>query len=169
LLNFFATRSNPLQERILILIADMNTSASILTPSKKLYAYLGELLHKKEPQTYAKLIQFVPRSDISPDLTNISNDFLSFCKVQNIEPTEYRGNIYKHSKTEQKSLFIAVIIVKYGFFTRNLAKNLAESLNQDKSWTCKMIKEADTRYRCLHEFHSQVDTILEKMKEVSIG
>lgn len=131
-----------------------------LTPNRKLYALLGELLHKKEPETYAKLIQFIPNK--AADQDKITNDFISFCGVQGINPDDHRGNLYKHSKTEQKLLFIAVVIVKYGIYSKNISKYITSALNQNKTLTCRMIKEADVRYRCHKDFKSQVDNIVIK-------
>lgn len=143
----------------------MLSQPSIQHPSRKLFALAGELLHKKDPATYAKLIQLIPQYE-KPDQIIISKDFLSFCQIQQINPEEYRGNIYKHSKTEQKSLFVAVIIAKYGRYTRNVPKYLSAALNQNKNLTGRMIEEAETRYRCSTTFKLEIDNIIEKMNHV---
>ena len=133
-------------------------------PSRKLYALLGELLHKKEPETFAKLIQLVPKSEIKPNQEKVSQDFISFCSIQNIKPEECRGNLYKHSKTEQKYLFIAVILAKYGSLIP--PKYITATLSQHRWLTHKMIEVADTRYRCHYDFKQQVDVILKNMDNV---
>jgi hypothetical protein len=136
-----------------------------LQPSRKLYALLGELLHKKEPDTYAKLIQFIP-TGLKPNPEEIHKYFLSFCKIQDLNPEEYRGNIYKHSKTEQKSLFAAIVITKYGLHSKNISKYISVVLDQDLSWTYKMIKDADVRYRHQKHYKVLVDDIISKIGEV---
>ena len=128
---------------------------------------LGKLVLQREPETAAKLIPLIAeprRSQI--DQRTISSDFLTFCSIQNIKPESYRGNIYKHSKTEIRGLFVAVMVIKYGSASRNIGKYLSATLGQKKQWTSQMIGEAETRYRCNAEYRDQVNGIIKKMEEI---
>jgi hypothetical protein len=139
-------------------------------PSRKLYALLGELLQKKEPETYAKLIQLIPTQP-KTEITEvvISEKFASFCMVQNIAPAICRDSLYDRSIVDQKRLFVGIIIKLYGVGQRRLGKHLSSALGQQKQITSKMIAEAEVRYRVGGDFRDLVDITIEKMKEAGYG
>lgn len=124
------------------------------------FSLLGKLLLTKKPEIARALISEympVPAQPIETDLNKIPAYFQTFCDLQQINPKEYTGALYKSSKIDKRRLFVAVIILMYHPRTRLVAKYISETIGQDPSNTVRLIKEAGFRYNKLEEFRGQVD------------
>lgn len=130
------------------------------------FQLLGRLLVIKKPDVARELFEFIPKQieAIEHDLTKIPAYFISFCQLNNIEPKDYIGPLYKSSKIDKRRFFIAAIILLYNPQTRLLQKHISDALQQDQSATGRMIKEVEFRYKNLADFKCEVDEIVEKIK-----
>lgn len=78
-------------------------------------ALLGLVLCQTKPDIANELIsQYIPKQEpIEKDLNKISDFFLSFCQINNLNPKDFIGPIYKSSKVEMRRRFVASIIHIY--------------------------------------------------------
>src|SRR5689334_21825897 len=90
-------------------------TATDTTFSRKQFAFLGKIFLQKEPEIAGKLIEkYLPKSEPSEkDLTKIPAYYISFCKVQGINPQDFIGPLHKTSKVNVRRTFIAVILHIY--------------------------------------------------------
>lgn len=124
---------------------------------------LGRILLSKEPAIAQALIsEYLPARSkpIETDLTKIPDYFTSFCELQQINPEDYTGALYKSSKIDKRRLFVAVIILMYHRRTKLVAKCISETVGQDPAMTTRMIQEVEFRYSKVDEFKSQVDEVV---------
>lgn len=126
------------------------------------FSLLGKLLLTKKPEIARALISEympAPAQPIETDLNKIPAYFQTFCDLQQINPKDYTGALYKSSKIDKRRLFVAVIILMYHPRTRLVAKYISETIGQDKGHTSKMIDQVNFRYKKMDEFRLQVDDI----------
>lgn len=126
---------------------------------------LGRLLLKKKPEIAQELIsEYLPaRVPLDADLDKIPDYFQTFCRLQQLDPKEYTGPLYKSSKIDKRRLFVAAIILMYHPRTRLVAKYISETIGQDPSNTVKLIQEVEFRYKELEDFKTQVDEIVKTL------
>lgn len=134
-------------------------------PGNKYFIQLGKLLSKQKPELAEELSQYLPasRQPIESDLTKVPFYFQSFCAIQQIDPKEYTGALYKSSKIDKRRFFIAVMILLYHPRTRLLAKCISETIGQDPGDTTRMIQQVEFRYQHIEEFRVQVDGMVEML------
>ncbi len=126
---------------------------AILNNSRQ-FALLGKILLHKKPEVAKELYQYLPKEPIETDFLKIPHYFISFCRIQDIEPENIRAN--------ERRIFIGAMILLYNPKTRLLLKYLSETIKQFPSNTSVMIEEVEFRYRKVDEFRMQVDDVVKK-------
>jgi len=79
-----------------------------LNLNKKQFLLLGRLYASQKPELARELLSIYDKKPIAQDHSLISTFFLTFCLLQNINPDEYRGSLFKSKKVELRRLFYSV-------------------------------------------------------------
>ena len=147
-----------------------------LSLSPKEYSILGRLCASQKPDVARELLSIYDNKPLDKDHPNIQVYFIEFCRLQDIDPEEYKGALFKASKVEQRRLFIACMVhiylphlyvsattaagirLDYGFIS-----SLAESLNQKKSNISKMVREIVVTEKVYDEFRDRATWLVEQL------
>lgn len=152
----------------------MLTATSSFT--RKHYAFLGKLLLQKEPETAHKLITTYISAEqpTETDFTKIDSFFVKFCNLQNIEPEDHKGPLYKSDKVDTRRKFISAMVHLYypQAFTQpidsidvvtGLVRNISIVLKQNQGNVSKMIRQAIIWEKQYEDFSLSVTNIIEKL------
>jgi hypothetical protein len=148
--------------------------------SKKHYAILGRLVLQKDPETAHKLMSlYLPEQQpTETDLSKINSFFTIFCELQDINPEDLRGPVYKSWKVDTRRKFVAAMVHLYypqAFLVpmdsidavTGLVKNISIVLKQDMGNTSKMIRQAVIWEGQYEDFERSVKEIIEKLSNGS--
>jgi len=147
-----------------------------LNLNKKQFLLLGRLCASQKPELARELLSIYNEKPISQDHSLISAFFLTFCQLQNINPDDYRGSLFKSKKVELRRLFIASMThiyiphvhnepancmrLHYGFL-----KQLSQELQQKPQNVGKMIREVITIEKVYEEFRANVKALTLKLTQ----
>ena len=133
----------------------------MLALNRRDYTLLGKLLCQQKPDV---AIELSSQLTGETDLSKLSGYFSIFCILKNLNPNQIQGALFKSSLIENRRLFLGAILSIYNPHTRALSISLANLLKMDKSLLRRQIDETNVRYRAYHDFRSEVDLIVTKMK-----
>lgn len=143
--------------------------------TKRQYSILGRLCANQMPDKSRELLSIFNVKPIEQDHSRIGQFFLSFCQIHNVNPDDYRGSLFKSTKSDQRRLFVACMVrmylphlyvaprgsvrLDYGF-----TQSLATALRLKRQNLTKMVREVVVQERAYTEFRAAVDEITNKLK-----
>lgn len=144
--------------------------------SKKDHALLGKLLLKNKPDIAQELIKtYLPEQPPKEsDFSKIKDLFSRFCKIQNIEPEEHLGPVYKSDKVSMRRLFVATMVHLYNpqvyfqpldsiVLSNGFVTAITRVLSQNKGNTSKMIREVIIWEKQYEDFATSVSQTITKL------
>lgn len=134
---------------------------SLMTYTNKILAHIGKQVVKQHPDIAIGILESV-KKPLSTDLEKIPSYFNIYCLHAGIDPQELKGPVYKSSLTELKKVFISSMMNIYDGH-RGVNKALSLTLDQQTSYTSRLVKEVDFRYKKDALFIQKVNNILNKI------
>lgn len=141
---------------------------------KKEYFLLGKLLTQRHPDMAKELLPQLPGKAQLTDYDKVPALYLLFCKIINVNPEEYRGQLHRTAKLDIRRLFISTMlhlyvpeifnhpldgpIVPWGF-----SKKICDVLHVGKGQMSRIIREVILAERAYEEYKTKVDDVLTKM------
>lgn len=142
---------------------------------KKQYLLLGKLLVTRHPEVATDLLKEVSASEPhEKDFGKMSNYFNVFCRIMNIQPTEYRGSLRKTYKTNVRRLYVSVMLHLYSpgsflhpanniIITHGFIKSISEVLDTDESYMCLLSREVISMEKFYDDYKISVEKTRKKI------
>lgn len=148
------------------------TNPLSLTPKE--LTILGRLCATQKPDVAKELLSIYDTKPVEQDHAKIPSHFNRFCQLQDMNPDEYRGNLFKSKKSDLRRLFVACMVrmylphlyaaprkgvrLAYGF-----TQALAKTFHLKGTNVAVMIREIVVHEKAYSEFRASVDEITSKL------
>jgi len=142
---------------------------------KKQYTILGKLLASRFPDEAREIVgAYINVSPPETSLSKIETFFLSYCHLNNLEPTEHRGNLYKRNKLDQRRIFLSIMLHLYSpqvfqqppdsiILAKGFLTEISRVLDSNTAQMSRMVREVITMERVYSDYAEKVKEITSRL------